>query len=109
MTRNSTPLDIDDILGVLSARRRRAALRVLLASSDRTTDVSTLAERVRRRCDPAQVSGTTAELEIRLHHTDLPKLDAAGVVAYDRADGRVSYRETAAVEAVLETLADRFE
>jgi len=43
-------------------------------------------------------------LAIRLHHVDLPKLAADGVVEYDPEDGLVRYCPDERVEAVLETL-----
>jgi len=109
MTRDKTSLDTDDVLRLLAARRRRVALRVLLDRPDRTADTSTLAAGVRRRCEPDRVPGTADDIELQLHHADIPKLTTASVTTYDRTTRRVSYEGHDEVDALLELLGARFE
>lgn len=102
-------LDTDDTLRLLAPRRRRAVLRVLLERPGRAVDVSDLAGQVRERCPPDRLPGTRADIQVQLQHTDLPKLDGAGLLTYDRANGHVTYQGDDDVEALLETLATLFE
>jgi hypothetical protein len=84
-------------------------LRVLLEQPDGTTDLSTLARQVTLRCYPEVISVTSADIEVRLHHTDLPKLTDAGLITYDSESRSVSYVGDQRVEALLETLDTRFD
>jgi len=106
MTRNS-PLDRDAVVQLLAPRRRRELLRCLQDHPDEAVDLPTLASAVSERCPGEGAMGT--RMEIRLHHSDLPKLDEAGLVEYDRFDSRVAYDRHEGVEALLETLATRFD
>ena len=90
--RTGTPLNADDIarmLDVLAHPHRRAALRALQDAGWLSLDV--LARAVLARRDVAATGDDRpplAAVRIQLHHTHLPKLDAAGVITYDSDDGR---------------------
>jgi hypothetical protein len=93
--RTATPLNADDITWMLDALahpHRRAALRVLQDAGWLSLDV--LARGVLARRDvPATGDDRPplAAIRIQLHHTHLPKLDAADVITYDPDDGRARY------------------
>jgi len=78
--------DWDAVLEALAAGRRRTALAALEAV-DAPLDRETLARRVvAREHDVAPRSVPDRECEevaVALHHAHLPKLEAAGLVAYD--------------------------
>lgn len=78
----------DTVLRALADERRRAVLGVLEERED-PVDVERVASALGDRVD-GDVE-TTVE---QLHHTHLPKLEAAGLVRYDPVAGRVSARES---------------
>lgn len=80
--------DAEDVIEALADRRRRNALAVLQAERD-TMSVSALAESVAER-DP-DGAGAVDHVSVSLRHAHLPKLDAAGLVEYDREDATVTY------------------
>jgi DNA-binding transcriptional ArsR family regulator len=104
-------LSKDTIFSMLSNRRRRYVLSHLARSSD-PVSLRELAERI-----AAWENGVCVdELEYKqrkrvytsLHQTHLPKLDKAGVVDYDRADGTVALAEQAAeLDVYLERVGER--
>lgn len=84
-------LSPDDVHDLISSRRRRYVLYCLYLYETPTT-VPEVADRI-----TAWDSGRTGEIPpekrsdvyLSLHHAHLPKLDAAGVVAYHRETERV--------------------
>ena len=80
-----------ELLGALANERRRTILSVL--AEERTPmGVPTLARAVAERDSDADGSSAEERVErahISLYHVDLPKLDAVGVVDYDRDRGTV--------------------
>lgn len=87
------PLDPDDIYHLLQTRRRRDALRYLRTRDD-PVPLRDLAEQI-----AAWEHGTTVEnlhsdqrqrVYISLYQTHLPKLDARGIVDYDKDRGTIA-------------------
>lgn len=81
----------DDVLASLANERRRLTLRVLkdrdvpMARADLAREIA--AYEIDEEADPE----TVADLLASLHHVHLPKLEDAGLVEYDTADGTVAY------------------
>jgi hypothetical protein len=105
----------DALYVVLSARRRREALRQLNAVGEGIT-LADLAERIAfedtaTETDEDAGSGSTADarrVHLSLHHVHVPKLAAANAVEFDRAERTVTLTETGrAIAAGLERRADR--
>lgn len=107
MTRTDS-LDSDDVVRLLASRRRRELLRYLREHPDEAVDLTALVSGVRERCREAGGADAQTEIQVRLHHSDLPKLEDAGVVEYDQAGSRVIYEGHDGVETLLETLATQF-
>lgn len=104
MSENS-PLDatpdvpsLEQMMQVLSDDQRRETLTYLFErDGERPIAVETLAEHV---TDADETYEQTYKL---LHHSHLPRLDAAGIVAYDRTDERVRLAgDQSSVEKLLE-------
>jgi len=98
---------IDAVLDALGDQRRRYALYFL---RDRdAVAVETLATALTGWL-AVRDGATTAWPQDRdrvlasLHHQDLPKLDAAGLVAYDREAGTVTFEESALARDLLDLL-----
>jgi hypothetical protein len=100
---------LDRYVRLLAHPNRRRCLEQLWTESNGTTSVADLAEAMlRAEADASATDGEAGRrLAIRLHHVDLPKLAAHGIVEYDPSSGLVSYRRDAvaetAMEAILET------
>jgi hypothetical protein len=81
-----------DAWDILGSYRRRLILAVV-SERDGGIHRTALARRVVASEDERPVEAVTqAEwrpVEVRLHHVDLPRLAAAGLVHYDAEDGRV--------------------
>lgn len=76
------------------------------ASLSRTADAAV--DALAARAEPTPVAVDATSLELQLHHTHLPKLDAAGVLAYDASERTVVDVDEAAVtrlSRMSETLA----
>lgn len=88
---------IDDVLRALASRRRRRTCAFLAEQEAPVTTVDDIADHLRRaEREPGQ-----GDVEVRLHHTDLPKLDDLGVVEFDPERGVVRYHGDPALERVL--------
>lgn len=101
----------DVMRGILGHPLRRAVVAAGDAlhapiSLSRTADA--VVDALAARTDPTAVAVDATTLELQLHHTHLPKLDAAGVLAYDAAERTVVDVDGAAVtrlSRISETLA----
>jgi hypothetical protein len=96
---DTTPDDpsLDQTMRVLSDDCRREVLTHLFErDGDGPIAVEALADRI--------TSGDTPETVTKLlYHTHLPRLDAAGIVTYERSAGRVELAgDRSSVEALLE-------
>lgn len=76
---------LDELLSGVANEYRRATLRALEGTDDGSVDVDRLVDRLADRVDGA--SGR--RLHVTLHHRDLPKLSACGVIDYDPERRRV--------------------
>lgn len=85
-------------LEALSDRKRREVVRTLRRTSDSAFSLEELADAVRSRQHDAT---NDDELEVRLHHVDLPKLNEADFVDYDPRNKTARYRSHALAEDVL--------
>lgn len=83
--------DLDDVLAALADARRRRVLRVLYRV-DGPVPLEQLARQVIAGPEPpVPVSADQTHcVAVRLHHVDLPKLDAVGLLAYDPDRRRVA-------------------
>ena len=89
------PGRLSTLLNVLGAERRRSALRFLKASEHTTHEqlVNHLSHLATR---------TDADtIRILIHHTDLPKMEDAGLVDYNQETGIIKYQGSAALEGLL--------
>lgn len=104
--RNSVEADVvDQLLSALSSRPNRYVLSYLRESPDDVASVGELADHVVDRQDGAD-PGRRERVAVRLHHSGLPKLAAAGVVDYDPRTNTVRYRGHPAVERCSDLLAE---
>ncbi|MDF9744613.1 DUF7344 domain-containing protein [Natrinema salsiterrestre] len=100
--------DLDELLRILSNRRRRCVLYCLDAADHR--DVETLAKRVVTRLERT-VPDDRAEVryddvELSLVHVDIPMLEDADVISYDRRRGDLCLDcPPTRIEPLLETCA----
>lgn len=90
----SGELDRDELFDLLQSERRRRVARHLLEFVGEPVPVDVLASGVARQEHDAPVDGLAPEVRervaISLDHAHLPRLDAAGVVDYDRERGSVT-------------------
>lgn len=85
--------DRDSIARVPGDDRRRRILAIL-QSEDGTVTRETLArELAEGEADGRPAASLREDLPVQLHHTLLPKLDDAGLLGYDPADGTVTSRD----------------
>lgn len=82
---------VDALLDALADRRRRRVLRYLAVTDDATAE-ELAAVLVGWRLEPGLVLGQNERERVHrsLRHVHLPKLDQAGLVAYDRDADSVS-------------------
>ncbi|WP_415382832.1 hypothetical protein [Halosimplex sp. TS25] len=82
-------LNDTELFGVLSDRRRHLSLDLL---DERTTPIGlrelAMGILAREGGDPDDIEAVRS-VEIALHHKHLPKLDALGVLDYDRDEKRI--------------------
>ena len=103
-----TPSRVDERLELLADEHRRRVLEYLRRGRRVHATVDELAEHLRRHRD---VSGerrdvTIGRPRVDLVHRTLPKLDAQGVVDWDRRRDEVRYRGDEVVETVLDALGE---
>lgn len=104
---SSLDLDPDQLFALLQSERRRHAVRHLLDFVGEPMPVDALATAIARREHETPAEGLDSTVRervgISLDHAHLPVLAAAGVVEYDREEGRVTATpEIAALEPYLE-------
>lgn len=103
---NRRELSDDELFDLLSHPRRRWLLYALLHRTDLTTvmDLADALATVERsqRTGP----GRLEQVAITLHHTHLPKLAKAGVIAYDRDRNRIELRDAVTTLELYLTLVD---
>jgi len=81
--------DTDELLSAVAEERRRTVLRTLADLDERCIGLEGLADRP--AVDEAEASGR--RLRLTLHHLDLPKLRACGLLYYDPARKRIERRD----------------
>lgn len=103
----SADLDADEAHGLLQSGRRRRVVEHLLAFVGEPVPVDALATAVARGEHERPADGLDADVRERvalsLDHSHLPRLEAAGVVVYDRRRGSVT--ATPRIEALEPYLA----
>ena len=96
--------ELDVVFDALTERRRRDLLYFLSEK-----EIATLSELVNEmvRWGPYSRNATREDLELRLYHTDLPKLVKAGLIEYDRRTSTILFRDPPeGLETMLECAAD---
>lgn len=91
------PATIDRVFAALATETSRSVLAYFEASDSQTASIDDLTEYIAAR-QSASDARTPAQLRVRLHHTDLPKLDDAGLIDYDPRTTTVRYREEHSVK-----------
>ena len=99
---------LDECLTLLADRCRRRVVHQLRHEITGKTTMDDLVDRM--YSDKVQFDDSRGmdreQLAIQLYHTSLPKLEAHGVVEYDRGSGTVRYQSDDQIEAVLDSLPD---
>lgn len=92
LLRDDEPEPVDDAtIAALEAPRRRLAVSVM-ADAGGLVEVDELADAVAARTARSDwPDEPTPDPAVVLHHVDLPRLDAAGVVDYDPDEGLATY------------------
>lgn len=94
--------EVDEmIVEVLNNRRRRLVIRYLRNTADQKVPVEELATYVNTYSQNRRGGQNAA---IRLHHLDLSKLEAAGVIEYDQRNQTVRYRRRPEVDRLVDLL-----
>lgn len=100
------PFSLDSVLSLLSAGRRRTILYHLRdRDADGPVSLDELVRGVQARERAASnrpSSASTDEIRLALAHTHLPRLDEAGIVAYDADERVLTYDANPALESCLE-------
>lgn len=91
----------DELLTTLADARRRAVLAYLRDSPDDVATVGTLTDDI----DEAAHGGKELTA-VRLVHSDLPRLDEAGLVEFDEKSLTVRYAAAPDVEQMLTVIAE---
>jgi hypothetical protein len=95
-------LSVSDRFELLSSARRRATVRYLRSTPETAVDTGTVATHLSGRED-----ALTPESELTaLRAVDFPKLDAAGVVDFDREANRITYRGDEGIETLLDVVSE---
>lgn len=93
---------LDEVFSALADERRRQTLHYLLAAPDAVVPVDSLVTSVATAADIDRERAAIA-----LHHFVLPKLEEAGLVAYNRQRATVQYRGHPLVTWNLRLIDDR--
>lgn len=87
----------DELLTIIADGRRRAILTGLKDANDGVATVQELTNQIDR-----QAHGGPEVTPIQLVHSDLPRLEEAGVVEFDQRSKTARYQGTAHLERLLE-------
>jgi len=102
--------DDDELFEILANQRRRFALHYLRQRPDETTSLSALSECVagwEHGVDPETLEyAERKSVRNSLHQFHLPKLDDAGIVAYDEDAGTVVLLDAGSADAYLAVAGD---
>lgn len=90
---------LDDLLEALARERRR---RVLQYFRERDDDVATIEALSGYVAAGDEGPDETEAIALTLHHVDLPKLAAAGIVEYDERSNAARYRGDERLDRLLE-------
>lgn len=104
MIAGSRSISTGDLLRLFADEDRRRVVSHLAETADGSATVADLA--VALETDPPASGASPQEMAVALHHRHLPKLDAAGVVAYDADEEVVHYRASDRVERLLRFVDD---
>lgn len=94
-----TTASTDALLIALADSQRRAVVRYFQDSPRDWASVAELSDAIR----PAS-NTLTDEVTVRLHHSTLPRLEAAGFLDYDPQTKAIAYRGHDGVEPLLDAL-----
>lgn len=83
----------DDMYELLSVQTRREALRYFSQASDDSHTFEDIAQYLHD-----QTESTMDDIERRLHHVDLPRLQQSNILVYDREKKEVTYIGDEALE-----------
>jgi len=102
--------DDDELFEILANQRRRFALHYLRQRPDETVSLSALSERVagwEHGADPETLEyAERKSVRNSLHQFHLPKLDDAGLVAYDDEESAVELLDAGGADAYLAVAGD---
>ena len=94
---------MEHLLASLASEYRRLVVAWFVETETAVASVADLAEYVRAEGD--ETSASLDQIKIRLHHVDLPKLAAIGVLDYDPRNGTVRYHGEPTLEDIQGYLA----
>lgn len=99
---------VDERLALVADEHRRVVLEYLRHGRRRHASVDELAERLRTHQDSGEErrSVGAGRPRVDLVHVTLPRLEANGVVDWDRRHDEVRYRADEVVETVLDALSE---
>lgn len=89
----------DELLIALADPERRAVVRYFQDSTRDWASVAELSAAIQPDSNPLVDS-----VAVRLHHSTLPRLEAAGLVDYDPRTRAIAYRGHDGIEALLEAI-----
>ena len=93
------PLPLDIVFEILKNKRRRLVLRYVRREENGSVDLGELAEHVAAlendKSVAALTSGERKRVYVGLYQCHLPKMDDAGIVAFDRNRGTIELGENA--------------
>jgi DNA-binding transcriptional ArsR family regulator len=88
----------DEVLSILADSRRRKAIKYLQKNGE--AELEELTQYLEAEGYQEGLEAGSG-VEIRLHHAHLPKLEEAGVISYDREEGKIEYRGDPQLERTL--------
>lgn len=97
----STSSSVDTALEVVADQRRRVVIQYLRETSDGVSSFEDCVTSVCTNCDGKR---DPERIRTDLWHSTLPKLEAAGIVAFDSRSETVRYHPDATVEHLLDTV-----
>ena len=100
---SSRSIPIDKRFDALARRDHRAVVQFFL---DESTEEVTLDDLVTSIVDRSYWDTDKSHARLCLHHSTLPKLADAGIVAYDPRSETVRYRGRPAVEQLLDAASE---